>query len=58
VRDRNGNITVFDAPNASLETGPFSINGGGDVTGWFYDASQGNKIRGFVRSPNPSPPSQ
>jgi hypothetical protein len=51
VRDRNGNITVFDAPNAS-STFPYSINNGGDVTGYFNDASQSNEYRGFVRDRN------
>ena len=50
VQDRNGNFTVFDAPNASI-TNSYSINAGGDVTGVFFDANQG-KPRGFVRDRN------
>jgi hypothetical protein len=53
VRDRKGNITVFDAPDASgptpRGTAAMSINGRGDVTGEFSDASQGGNARGFVR---------
>jgi hypothetical protein len=55
VRDQNGNITAFDAPNASATyafgTDPESINAGGDVMGFFLDASQ-VKYRGFVRDQN------
>ena len=54
VRDRNGNFTVFDAPNASASvsgTASLSINNRGDVTGYFLDASQ-RKQRGFVRDQN------
>jgi len=44
------NFTVFDAPNAAATFG-FSINSGGDVTGYFVDASlRSFKRRGFVRS--------
>src|SRR5438874_702038 len=44
-------FSVFDAPNASY-TYSYSINVGGDVTGYFVDASQGFKGRGFVRDRN------
>src|SRR5207244_8537196 len=47
----DGDITVFDAPNASF-TQAFSINAGGDVTGYFSDVSQSYKGRGFVRARN------
>ena len=43
-------FSVFDAPNASY-TYSFSVNAGGDVTGYFGDTSQG-KDRGFVRDRN------
>ena len=46
-----GNITAFDAPNASSTAGS-SINSGGDITGVLLDASQSNKERGFVRDRN------
>jgi len=36
----DGTITFFNAPNASSTEG-LSINAGGDVTGYFLDASQG-----------------
>jgi len=39
---------VFDAPNASL-TYAASINKKGGVGGYFFDASQGNRSRGYVR---------
>jgi hypothetical protein len=45
VRDRNGNIKVIDAPNASA-TSIRSINAGGAVAGYF--AEEG-KVRGFVQ---------
>jgi len=38
VRDKNGNITAFDAPNA-LETFASCINARGDVAGKFVDAA-------------------
>src|SRR5579859_630131 len=46
VRDRDGNFTVFDAPNASSTTA-YGINSRGDIAGSFSDPAQGN--RGFVR---------
>ena len=51
VRDRRGNITVFDAPN-SAATAPAGINSGGSVTGIFLDGGQNSKGRGFTRDPN------
>jgi uncharacterized membrane protein len=65
VRDQNGNITAFDAPDASntyvgsyasegvnifTRTGA-SINNMGSVVGYFQDASQG-EFHGFVRDRN------
>ena len=54
--DKTGNIVTFDAPNASAAAGGgtqvTSINNGGKVAGYFQDASQGNKGRGFVRDRN------
>lgn len=44
----NESFTVFDAPNGTL-TQPLGINNSGDVTGQFWDSSQGGKARGFVR---------
>jgi len=53
VRDRNGTVTVFDAPNASTTVGQGAwttgIRDDGEIVGSFQDASQG-KTRGFVRS--------
>ena len=55
--DKTGNIVgFFDAPNTvgrrwGRDAG-YSINNGGKVAGYFQDASQGNKGRGFVRDPN------
>jgi probable HAF family extracellular repeat protein len=53
VRDRNGTVTVFDAPNASTTVGQGTwttgIRDDGEIVGSFQDASQG-KTRGFVRS--------
>jgi hypothetical protein len=50
VRTREGDITIFDAPDAS---GTFvtAINDGGEVAGYFnfLDATQANRVRGFVR---------
>jgi hypothetical protein len=50
VRDRNGNFTVFDAPHVGkspssglVTTFSNSINDRGDVTGIFFDASQGRE---------------
>jgi hypothetical protein len=51
VRNRNGDVTVFDVPGA---TGPgplaypLSINNGGDIAGYYYDAKY-TRLRGFVR---------
>lgn len=47
LRDRNGNLTVFDAPNAS-DTRAISINSRGDIAGYFSDGSQAGKTRGFI----------
>ena len=49
VRDRNGNFTVLDAPNAG-GTYAESINARGDVAGWFYYSSSGEIQHGFVVS--------
>ena len=48
LRDRDGTITVFDAPNA-LDTRAVSINAEGDIAGFFEDGTQGGKTRGFIR---------
>jgi hypothetical protein len=52
VRDANGVITVFDAPNSGTTTGtrPHSINAAGEITGHHLDLTTG-KRRGFVRKP-------
>ena len=50
LRDRKGEITVFDASNASSTSGT-SINAAGDVLGYFSDASQNGQLRGFIRAP-------
>ena len=55
MRDQSGNISVFE-PNTSALTESFSINNSGDVTGYFIDASENNKQRGFVRRTNTIPP--
>jgi hypothetical protein len=47
VRDRSGNITVFDPPSGK-DTDGRGINNRGDVTGDFFDMSQ-SKVRGFIR---------
>ena len=46
VRDINGDVTVFDVPNA-WSTVPASINDRGDVAGSFNETSQSGN-RGFV----------
>jgi hypothetical protein len=48
VRHMNGDVEIFDAPNAS-DTRAESINPRGDIAGYFFDSSQGNKTRAFVR---------
>ena len=50
VRDRNGNIAVFDAPNASQTEG-LSINAAGDVTGDFVETNKPEIFRSFLRAP-------
>ena len=49
VRDTGGNFTLFDPPG-STSTIVQSINDGGDITGYYYDAS--NVKHGFVRLDN------
>jgi hypothetical protein len=47
IRSRSGTFTVFDAPDATA-TYPDSINNGGDITGYYVDAS--NVYHGFLRT--------
>ena len=55
VRDHSGNVRVFE-PNTAALTEIFGINNGGDMTGYFIDASETNKQRGFVRRTDTIPP--
>jgi hypothetical protein len=55
VRDKKGNVTAFDAPDASTAcwfglTSPASINAGGEITGNYLDS--GCNQHGFLREPN------
>jgi hypothetical protein len=47
VRAADGTITTFEAPDAS-ETLAFSINTGGAIAGYYFDAS--DVVHGFVRA--------
>jgi len=50
LRDRIGNVTVFDVPNAFVARS-ISINNRGDVAGYFYELRNGGIVtHGFVRS--------
>ena len=49
VRDKDGTITRFDAPEA-VYMYPDSINPSGEITGEYADAS--GRIHGFVRAAN------
>jgi probable HAF family extracellular repeat protein len=51
VRHHGGNLTAFDVPNESLQYAQ-GINDGGEIVGYFQDASQGGKTRGFLRHRN------
>jgi hypothetical protein len=51
VRDRQGNFTIFDAPNSG-GTVATSINNRGEIAGTFSDVTQGGKTRGFLRFPD------
>lgn len=46
IRDKKGNITIFNAPGA-VETFVSGINAHGDIAGMFGDQTAGN--RGYVR---------
>jgi len=48
LRDRHGNVTVFDPPNG-LYTESHGINEGGAITGYFLQSVPG--FHGFVRDP-------
>ena len=54
LRDQNGAITTFDAPNAGTGPGqgttPFSITPGGAIAGRYSDAS--SVFHGFLRTPD------
>ncbi len=49
VRDQSGAITTFRAPGDQYGTTPTSINGSGQVTGYYYDGK--SVSHGFVRDP-------
>jgi hypothetical protein len=51
VRDRQGNLTVFDPPNSG-GTVATAINNQGQIAGLFSDVTQGGNDRGFLRFPN------
>jgi hypothetical protein len=48
VRHMNGDLEIFDAPNAA-DTRAECNNARGDIAGYFFDSSQANKARAFVR---------
>ncbi len=54
LRDKNGVITTFDAPGAGTGvdqgTQSFAITPGGDVTGFYFDAT--SAVHGFLRDAN------
>jgi len=50
LRDHQGNVTVFDVPNAFVARS-ISINNRGDIAGYFYELRNGGIVtHGFVRS--------
>jgi len=49
IRDRNGNLTFFDVPQAS-RTEPASLNDSAVITGFFVDSNHPNGST-FVRIP-------
>jgi hypothetical protein len=44
ITDRNGNLTIFETPGV---TASMSINTGGDVAGYYFDAN--SRVHGFIR---------
>jgi|GEM_PF-2534890 len=49
IRDSRGNIQKFDAPNATGDTIPVSLNDAGSIAGYYGTA---NGVYGFVRARN------